>query len=129
MCIPFSDIMNYNWLLNSAIVLQIVKTPAWLRVLQISIGVIPTTGILAKSLDKDRGDLVHWYETYEEIYVESKRCWKRKKGYSIKPENLNLGEYKNILHNKLKDSLEITGFNLSALESELFEPIAVSHMA
>ncbi|MGA8080984.1 MAG: hypothetical protein WB988_03910 [Candidatus Nitrosopolaris sp.] len=121
--------MNYNWLLNSAIVLQIVKTPAWLRVLQISIGVIPTTGILAKSLDKDRGDLVHWYETYEEIYVESKRCWKRKKGYSIKPENLNLGEYKNILHNKLKDSLEITGFNLSALESELFEPIAVSHMA
>ena len=30
----------YIWLLNSAIVLQIVKTPAWLRVLQISIGVI-----------------------------------------------------------------------------------------
>ena len=30
----------YVWLLNSAIVLQIVKTPAWLRVLQISIGVI-----------------------------------------------------------------------------------------
>ena len=31
------------------------------------------------------------------IYVESKHCWKRKKGYSIKPENLNLDEYKKIL--------------------------------
>jgi hypothetical protein len=86
------------------------------------------TGILAKSLDKDKGDLVHWYETYEEIYVESKRCWKRKKGYSIKPENLNLDEYKNLLLNKLKDSLEITGFNIPALERELFEANTNSHV-
>jgi hypothetical protein len=68
-------------------------------------------GILAKLLDKDRGDLVYWYETYEHIYVESKQSWKRKKGYSVKPENLNLGEHKNLLLNKLKHSLEITGFN------------------
>ena len=38
-------------------------------------------------------------------------AWKRKKVYSVKPENLNLDEYKNLLLNKLKDSLEIAGFN------------------
>jgi hypothetical protein len=53
-----------------------------------------------------KGDLVYWYETYEYGYVGSKQYWKRKKGYSIK---LNLDEYKNLLLNKLKDSLEITG--------------------
>jgi DNA polymerase, archaea type len=86
------------------------------------------TGILAKLLDKDKGDLVYWYETYEDIYVEGKHCWKRKKGYSVKPENLNLDEYKNLLLKKLKDSLEITGFNIAALERELFEPNTISHM-
>ena len=48
------------------------------------------TGILAKLLDKDKGDLVYWYETYTEVYVKSKQCWKRKRDYSIKPENLKL---------------------------------------
>jgi DNA polymerase, archaea type len=76
------------------------------------------TGILAKLLHKDKGDLVYWYETYEDIYVESKHCWKRKKRYSVKPENLNLAEYKSLLFNKLKDSLEITGFDVAALERE-----------
>jgi DNA polymerase, archaea type len=37
------------------------------------------TGILAKLLDKDKGDLVYWYETYMQEYVNSKQCWKRKK--------------------------------------------------
>ena len=37
------------------------------------------TGILAKLLDKDKGDLVYWYETYEEEYDKSKQCWKKKK--------------------------------------------------
>jgi hypothetical protein len=77
------------------------------------------TGILAKSLDKDKGDLVHWYETFTEVYVKSKRCWKRKKSYSVKPENLNLDEYKNLLLNKLIDSLEITGFNIDNLRLRL----------
>jgi DNA polymerase elongation subunit (family B) len=68
------------------------------------------TGILAKLLDKDKGDLVHWYETYEDEYLKSKRCWKKKRDYSIKPENLNLDEYKKLLLDKLKDTLKITGF-------------------
>ena len=87
------------------------------------------TGIVAKSLDKDKGDLVYWYETYTQEYVKSKQCWKRKKSYSVKLENLNLDEYKNLLLNKLKDSLEIAGFSIAALERELFEPNTISDMA
>ena len=52
------------------------------------------TGVLAKLLNKDKGDLVHWYETFEDEYIESKQSWKREKSYSINPENLNLEEYK-----------------------------------
>jgi hypothetical protein len=47
---------------------------------------------LAKLLDKDKGDLVYWYETFTQEYVKSKQCWKKKKGYSVKLENLNLDE-------------------------------------
>ncbi len=77
------------------------------------------TGILAKSLDKDKGDLVHWYETFTKVYVKSKQCWERKKGYSVKPENLNLDEYKHLLLNKLTDSLEIAGFKMNDLTKHL----------
>jgi hypothetical protein len=86
------------------------------------------TGILAKLLDKDKGDLVYWYETYAEVYVKSKQCWKRKRDHSIKPENLNLDEYKNLLFNKLKDTLEIACFNIVALERELIESNMINHM-
>ena len=84
------------------------------------------TGILAKLLDKDKGDLVYWYETYEDIYVESKQCWKKKKRYSVKPENLNLDEYKNLLLKKLTDSLEITGFNMDDLRLQLSHTTTIS---
>ena len=84
---------------------------------------------LAQLLDKDKGDLVHWYETHEDVYVESKRCRKGGKTYSVKPENLNLYGYKKLLLRKLKDSLEITGFNTAALEQELLEPNTNNDMA
>jgi len=71
---------------------------------------------------------VYWYEIYIEVYVKSKQCWKKKKSYSIKPENLNLNEYKNLLLNKLKDTLAITCFNIAALERELIESNAINHM-
>jgi DNA polymerase, archaea type len=78
------------------------------------------TGKLARLLDKDKGDLVYWYETYTEEYHKSKQCLKRKKSYSIEPgENLNLEAYKNLLLNKLKDSLEITGFNIDDLRLQV----------
>jgi len=74
--------------------------------------------VLAKLLDKDKGDLVYCYETFTEEYVASKKCWKRKKGYSYKPQNLNLEEYKNHLFKKLKDTLEIAGFNMDDLKQQ-----------
>jgi DNA polymerase, archaea type len=80
------------------------------------------TGKLARLLDKDKGDLVYWYETYTKVYVKSKKCWKKKEGYSIKPESLNLDKYKDLLLNKLKDSLEIAGFNLDDLRFEISNP-------
>ena len=84
------------------------------------------TGRLAKLLDKDKGDLVYWYETYEDEYVERKQYWKRNKGYSVKPENLDLDGYKNLLLNKLKDSLEITGFNTDDLRPRLSHTTTIS---
>jgi DNA polymerase, archaea type len=83
------------------------------------------TGILAKILDKDKGDLVYWYETSTKVYVKSKQCWKRKTGYSVKPTNLNRDEYKNLLLKKLEDSLETAGFNTADLKREL---VTISHM-
>jgi DNA polymerase, archaea type len=77
------------------------------------------SGRLAQMLNKGKGDLVHFYVTYENVYVQSKRCWRKKKTNSIKPENLNLDEYKKLLFAKLKDSLEITGFDMVALEQKL----------
>jgi DNA polymerase elongation subunit (family B) len=77
------------------------------------------TGTLANLLDKDKGDLVYWYETQTEEYDKGKHCWKRKRGYSVKPENLNLDKYKDLLLNKLTDSLEITGFNMNDLRKHL----------
>ncbi|MGA8085141.1 MAG: DNA polymerase domain-containing protein, partial [Candidatus Nitrosopolaris sp.] len=57
--------------------------------------------VLAKMLGAQKGDTVFWYETYREEHVKSKQCWKKKKSYSVKPENLNLDEYKDLLFNKL----------------------------
>jgi hypothetical protein len=72
-------------------------------------------GVLAKLLGKDKGDLVYWYETYAEGCVEGKKCWKRKRSYSVKPEKINLEEYRNLLLEKLKDTLELAGFNMNDL--------------
>jgi DNA adenine methylase Dam len=81
---------------------------------------------LANLLDKDKGDLVYWYETYTQEYVKSKQCWKRKKGYYVKPENLNLDKYKNLLLNKLKDSLEIAGFDMGELKLQVSHATTIS---
>jgi DNA polymerase, archaea type len=84
------------------------------------------TGKLAKLLGKDKGDLVYWYETFTETYVNSKKSWKKKKDYSINPENLNLDGYKELLLNKLADTLEITGFNIDDLRSQLSQTATIA---
>ena len=76
------------------------------------------TGILAKLLDKDKGDLVYWYEAHTLVYVRD-TCWERKKRLFCKPENLNLDEYKNLLFNKLKDRLEIAGFDATTFRTTI----------
>ena len=88
------------------------------------------TRILAKLLDKDKGDLVYWYATSStEVYIKSKQCWKSMKGYSVNPEGLSLYEYKNLLLNKLKDSLEITGFDMDDLRLQLSHATTISTRA
>lgn len=77
----------------------------------------PRVAELGKLLDKDKGDLVSWYETCTEEYDKRKQCWKKKKSYSVKPENLNLNEYKSFLLTKLKDSLEIAGISIPTIAS------------
>ena len=66
--------------------------------------------VLAKMLGAHKGDTVYWYETLSESVHD-----KTNRPYSIKPENLNLDEYKNLLLNKLADILEIIGFNMDGL--------------
>ena len=70
-------------------------------------------GVLAKLLDKDQDEVVYWYET---------NC-KDTNGYSImsKPENINIQKYKSIRLDKLADTLEIAGFNISDLRLELLQ--------
>jgi DNA polymerase, archaea type len=75
--------------------------------------------VLGKMAGAKKGDTVCWYETFTEEYVKSRQCWKRKKSYSVKPENLNLDAYKNLLLNKLTDSLEIAGFKMDDLRENV----------
>lgn len=57
------------------------------------------TGVIASLLNKDKGDVIYWYETYKDKYVEKKKSWKRERSYSVEPENLSLEEYKHLLTN------------------------------
>jgi hypothetical protein len=73
-------------------------------------------GVLAKLLGKDKGDLVYWYGIHtQKNMLKAKNAERKRRSYSIKPEKINLEEYKNLLLKKLKDTLEIAGFNLNDL--------------
>ena len=49
-------------------------------------------GVISQILDKDRGDLIYWYEVIKDPIYDPK-------GYLIKPENMNLEKYKQLLLN------------------------------
>jgi hypothetical protein len=72
-------------------------------------------GILGKLLEKDKGEQVHWFETNAKD--------KETGGYFsiVTPlyENINLQAYKNLLLDKLKDTLEISGFDAVAIKQEI----------
>ena len=74
------------------------------------------TGVIARLLEKDKGDIIHWYETVKEVktYKSGKRIIV--KGYSVKPVDARVELYKEFLISKLKDTLEISGISLSELD-------------
>ena len=74
-------------------------------------------GIIGGLLEKDKGEEIHYFET--------KHKDKDTGGsYSIitsEPENLNLLKYKKVLLDKLKDTLEISGFDVKVIKLEILQ--------
>jgi hypothetical protein len=68
------------------------------------------TGMIAKLLAKDKGEIIHWYETVKEIKINRNGKRRIVKDYSITPENVNIDLYKSFLMSKLKDTLNLAGF-------------------
>lgn len=77
-------------------------------------------GVLAKLFNKDKGDLVYWYETLP-------TTGNNRKSFHIIPRNLNLEKYKLLLLKKLSDTLEIAEFNILDLKSQLLQKVSIVH--
>jgi hypothetical protein len=76
-------------------------------------------GVLAKLLGKDKGNLVDCYGTHTEGYVESKKMLEEeKKQLFCQVREDQLGRIQESLLKKLKDTLEIAGFNMNDLRQE-----------
>jgi DNA polymerase I len=78
------------------------------------------TGVLAGLLNKDKGEDVFWYEIVDEDEFTNGT-------FTIKiptSEMININKYKSYLINKLSDTLEITGFNVTGLRSASIQDIA-----
>ena len=52
------------------------------------------TGIIARLLEKEKGDIIHWYEMVKEVKTNKRSKQRIVKGYSITPENVNMKLYK-----------------------------------
>jgi DNA polymerase elongation subunit (family B) len=77
------------------------------------------TGLLGRLLEKDKGEQVWWYEI---IRIDAGT----KSSFSTlvpKPENVNIKKYKEKLFDKLKDTLEITGFDVKKIKLEMVDGI------
>jgi DNA polymerase, archaea type len=64
--------------------------------------------ILSSELRASKGELVYWYES-----LTSKR------GYSTKVKDISITKYKEILWDKIKDMLEIAGYNIDSIKADL----------
>jgi hypothetical protein len=72
--------------------------------------------VLGLELGATKGELVYWYESLA-----------NKRGYSTKIKDLSIKKYKQILWDKIEDMLEIVGYNLEKIKSELvYERILAS---
>jgi hypothetical protein len=74
---------------------------------------------LGRLLEKDKGEEVYWFETNcKDKYT----CG----NFSISVstlENLNLQQYKQLLFNKLEDTLEITNFDVAGIILNMLKEI------
>jgi DNA polymerase, archaea type len=64
--------------------------------------------VLGLELVVGKGELVYWYESLA-----------NKRGYSTKVKDLSVRKYKQILWDKIKDTLGIAGYDTTAIEQEL----------
>jgi|tagenome__1003787_1003787.scaffolds.fasta_scaffold20959205_3 DNA polymerase I len=74
-------------------------------------------GIIGRLLGKDKGEEIYWFETN----IKDKDTGGK---YSIaipSSENLNLQQYKRVLLDKLKDTLEIAGFDVEDIILEFLK--------
>ena len=75
--------------------------------------------ILGLELGADKGEIVYWYESLA-----------NQRGYSTKIKDLSIKKYKEILWEKVEDTLEIAGYTTEKIKSNLFyknESIAMIH--
>jgi hypothetical protein len=64
-----------------------------------------------------KGDIIEYFESDN-----------NKEGYSLNPQDISIRKYKIMLWKAVKDVLEIAGYDIAAIEQELFEP-NISYMA
>jgi DNA polymerase elongation subunit (family B) len=64
--------------------------------------------VLGLELDAGKGELVYWYESLA-----------NKRGYSTKIKDISIKKYKQILWDKVKDLVEIAGYNIVYIEHDI----------
>ena len=64
--------------------------------------------ILGLELDVEKGEIVYWYESLA-----------NERGYSTKIKDFSIKKYKEILWNKIEILLQIAGYNIEGIESDL----------
>jgi hypothetical protein len=65
--------------------------------------------VLGLELGAGKGELIYWYESLA-----------NKRGCSTKIKDLSIKKYKEILWDKIKDMLEIAGYNVVKIKQDLF---------
>ena len=64
--------------------------------------------VLGLELVAGKGELVYWFESLSNT-----------RGYSTKIKDLSIKKYKQILWNKIKDILEVAGYNIAKIKQDL----------
>jgi hypothetical protein len=65
---------------------------------------------LGLKLGASKGETVYWYESLA-----------NSRGYSINIKDISISKYKNILFDKIKDMLSITGYDTDTIKRLIYE--------